>query len=88
VHDPPSIDPSADAFRGFEKVFKGEQDLIKENLKREIAEHRREQVEGMIAGEITDVAWNELIDQARKAAERGEKQYSVAAYTLLSSFRV
>jgi hypothetical protein len=75
MHDPPSIDPSADAFRRFEKVFKGEQDQIKENLKGEIAELQRERVEEMIAGEITDVAWKELIDQARKAAEHGEKQY-------------
>ena len=29
----------------------------------------------MIEGEITDVAWTELVDQARKAAGRGEKQY-------------
>lgn len=72
---PPSIDLSANSFRGFEKVFKGEQVQIAENLKREFAEHRRERVKGMIAGEITDAAWNELIDQARKAAERGEKQY-------------
>ena len=71
----PSIDLSAASFRGFEKVFKGEQAQIAENLKREFAEHRRERVKGMIAGKITDAAWNELIDQARKAAERGEKQY-------------
>jgi hypothetical protein len=29
----------------------------------------------MIAGEITDVAWNELIGKSRKAAAHGEKQY-------------
>ena len=29
----------------------------------------------MIEGEITNPAWDELVDQARKAAERGEKQY-------------
>lgn len=70
VHEP----PSADSFRGFEKAFKNEHLQIEENLKRENTEHRREQVERLIAGEITDAAWDELIDQARKAAGRGEKQ--------------
>jgi hypothetical protein len=75
VHEPPPTDPTAESFRGFEKVFKGENVQIQENLKREIAEHRRQQVKGMIAGEITDADWNELIDRARKAAGHGEKQY-------------
>ena len=75
VHEPPSIDPSADSFRGFEKVFTDEQVQVEENLKGEVAVHRRQQVKAMIAGEISNAAWNELIEQARKAAERGEKQY-------------
>ena len=75
THEPPSINPSADLFRGLERALKAKQVQIDENLKREVAEHRKEQVKGMIAGEITDVAWNELIDQARNAAAHGEKQY-------------
>jgi hypothetical protein len=76
VHEPPApVDPSADAFRGFEKIFKGEQVQIKENLQAEIAENRRKQITEMIAGQITDAAWEELIEQARIAADHGEKQY-------------
>ena len=75
VHESPSIDPSAESFRGFEKVFKDGQVQVEENLKAEVAEHRRQQVKAMIAGEISNAAWNELIEQARKAAARGEKQY-------------
>lgn len=74
VHEPPSIEPSADAFRGFEKVFNSEQIQNDENLQTEVAEHRRGQISAMITDQITDAAWNELIDQARKAAEHGEKQ--------------
>jgi hypothetical protein len=71
---PPS-NPSADCFRGFEKAFKDLQVPRKENLTIEAGEYRQEQVKGMIAGEITDAAWDELVDQARRAAERGEQQY-------------
>jgi hypothetical protein len=75
VHEPPPIDPTAESFRGFENVFKAEHVQIEDNLKKEVVEHRRQQVKKMIAGEITDADWNELIDQARKAAAHGEKQY-------------
>ncbi|WP_428534542.1 hypothetical protein [Rhodopila sp.] len=75
VHESPSIDPSADSFRGFEKVFQKEQVQIDEDLKREVAEERRQQVKAMIAGKISNAAWNELIDRARKAATLGEKQF-------------
>lgn len=75
VHEPPSVAPSADSFRGFEKVFRGEQVQIEKKLETEIAQHRNEQIKGMIVGAITDAAWNELIDHARKAAEHGEKQF-------------
>jgi hypothetical protein len=75
VHEPPSTNPSANSFRGFEKVFKDAQVQRALDLKSEAAEHRREQIQGMITGEITDAAWDELINQARKAAEHGETQY-------------
>jgi hypothetical protein len=75
VHEPPSITSSADSFRGVEKAFKDAQVQKEQDLKSEAAEHRKEQVKGMIAGEITDAAWHELVDQARKVAARGEKQY-------------
>jgi hypothetical protein len=75
VHDSPSTDPSADSFRGLEKAFKDSRVHRKQDLTIEAEEHRQEQVKGMIAGEITDAAWDELVDQARKAAERGEQQY-------------
>jgi hypothetical protein len=76
VHEPAiAADESADAFRGYEQAFKDAQDQSKRDLKIEVAEHRQEQVKAMIEGEITDAAWDELVGQARKAAERGEKQY-------------
>ena len=60
VHEPPSIDPSADSFRGFEKVFKDAQLQRRRDLTTKAEEHRQEQVKGMIAGEITDAAWDGL----------------------------
>jgi hypothetical protein len=75
VHEPPVTDQSADSFRKYEQAFKDAQDRSKRDLKTEAAEHRQEQVKEMIQGEITDAAWADLVGQARKAAERGEKQY-------------
>ncbi len=75
THEPPSITSSADAFRGFEKLFKGEQVRTEENLMQEAVKLRQDQVKEMIAHQITDAAWNALIGQAKKAAEHGEKQY-------------
>ena len=80
VHEPPDTDQSADSFRGYERAFKDAQDQSKRALKTKAAEHRLEQVEEMIEGEITDVAWTELVDQARKAAGRGEKQYPLLRF--------
>jgi hypothetical protein len=40
VHEPPSIDPSADSFRGFEKAFKHHHAQIEDNLKKQGAENR------------------------------------------------
>jgi hypothetical protein len=76
VHEPASAgDASADSFRRYEHAFRDAQDQSKRDLKIEVAEHRQHQVKAMIEDEITDPAWGELIGQARKAAERGEKQY-------------
>jgi hypothetical protein len=76
VHEPAiAVDQSADSFRGYEQAFKDAQDQSKRDLKTEAAEHRQKQVKAMIEGEITDPAWDELVGQARKAAERGEEQY-------------
>jgi hypothetical protein len=75
AHEPPSVEASADSFRGLENVFKDKQVQSEEDLQTEVAEHRRGQVSAMIAGQITDAAWNELIDQARRAAQHGEKQF-------------
>jgi hypothetical protein len=66
---------SAESFRGFEQAFKDAQTEKKKDLKQEAVKHRLEQVDGMIKGKITDSEWNELIDQARKAADHGEKQF-------------
>lgn len=75
LHEPPPpADASAAAFRGFEDIFKAERAQIKENLQTEVAEHQRKRINEMIAGHITDAAWDQLIGQAQKAAERGEKQ--------------
>jgi hypothetical protein len=70
-----TVDQSAESFRGYEQAFKEAQDRSKRDLEIEVAEHRQAQVRAMIEGEITDLAWDELVGQARKAAERGEKQY-------------
>jgi hypothetical protein len=78
VHDEskPSADiRSAESFRGFEQAFKDAQTQKQQDLKHEAAEHRKDQVDEMMAGKITDATWDELIDHARKAAEHGEKEY-------------
>ena len=75
LHEPPLIAISAGSFRGFEKAFQDAQIQKKQGLKSEAAEHRQEQVKEMISDKITDAAWDELVDQARKAAAHGEKQY-------------
>jgi hypothetical protein len=81
VHEPAAaIDQSAGSFRGYEQAFKDAQDQSKRDLKIEAAEHRQEQVKAMLEGEITDPAWDELVGQARKAAERGEKQYLILRF--------
>jgi hypothetical protein len=75
LHEPPPIAISAGSFRGFEKAFKDAQIQKKQGLKSEAAEHRQEQVKEMISDKITDAAWDELVNQARKAAAHGENQY-------------
>jgi hypothetical protein len=76
VHEPASaVDASADSFRRYEHAFRDAQERSQRDLKIEVAEHRQGQVKAMIEDEITDPAWAELVGQARKAAERGEKQY-------------
>ncbi len=72
-HPPPTNLRSS--FRGCERAFKDAQDQSKRDLKIEAAEHRQEHVKEMIESEITDAAWAELVDQARKAAGHGEKQH-------------
>jgi len=44
VHEPPSINPSADSLRGIEKAFKDAQVHRKQDLTTEAEEHRQEQV--------------------------------------------
>jgi hypothetical protein len=80
VHEPPTIDQFADSFRGYERAFKNAQDQSKRDLKTEAVEHRQKQVREMIEGEITNAAWDELVDQARKAAEHGEKHYLLSRF--------
>jgi hypothetical protein len=78
VHDEskPSADiQSAESFRGFEQAFKDAQTRKQQDLNREAAEHRKEQVNEMIEGKITDDAWEGLVHHARTAAEHGEKEY-------------
>ena len=75
LHEPVADDKSANAFRGYERAFKNAQDQRKRDLTVEISEHREAQVKAMIAGKITDAVWDELVGEARKASERGEKQY-------------
>ncbi len=66
---------SANAFRAYEQAFKTEQDQHKRDLTIEVSEHRDAQVKTIIATKITDEMWNELINQARKASQHGEKQF-------------
>src|SRR3954468_12151775 len=75
LQEPSPIATSAGSFRGFEKAFQDAQIQKEQGLKSDAAEHRQEQVREMIANKITDAAWDELVDQARKAAAHGEKQY-------------
>jgi hypothetical protein len=78
IHDAskPSADiRSAEAFRGVEQAFKVAQTQKKQDVKQEAAEHRQELVEEVTKGKITDAVWDQLVDQAHRAAGRGEKQF-------------
>jgi hypothetical protein len=75
VHEPPTIDQSAESFRGFEQAFKDAQNRQTEDLKIEAMERRQALVKEMIAGKITDATWNELVEHAQKAAAHGEKEF-------------
>jgi hypothetical protein len=75
VHEPPAIDPSAASFRGFEQAFKDAREQRNAELKIEATERRQELVKAMIAGTITDAAWDALVMHAQKAAANGEKQF-------------
>lgn len=70
-----SPEASADLFRGFEKAFKDAQIQRKQDLKNATAAARREQVKGLITYVISDAEWDGLLEQARKAAVHGEKQF-------------
>ena len=78
--DKPSPDDSADAFRGFEHAFQDAQGQKQRDLKHAAAESRQAQVKQMIDIKISDADWNELVAHARKAAERGEKQYQLLRF--------
>jgi hypothetical protein len=72
----PSADiQSAESFRGFEQAFKDAQTKQQEDVKTEAAERRQEQVEEMIKTKISDTDWDDLVQKAQKAAERGEKEF-------------
>ncbi len=72
---PPTAVPSAEAFRGLERASKDAQSQKIQHLKQEAADHRHEQVAAMIKAKISDADWDDLIGNAQKAAEHGEKQY-------------
>ncbi len=72
----PSADvQSAESFRGSERAFKDAQAQHIQDVKAAAAERRHEQVEKMINTKVSDSDWGELIHNAQKAAEHGEKQY-------------
>jgi hypothetical protein len=80
LHEPIAPGQSANSFRGYEQAFKDAQDQRKRDAEVEITKRGQAQVRAMIAGEITDAAWDELVGKAQTAAERGEKQYMLLRF--------
>jgi hypothetical protein len=83
VHDAskPSADiQSAESFRGVEQAFKDAQSQKQQDLKQQAAGVRHDEVEKLIEGKISDAAWDNLVQHARRAAERGEKQYTLLRF--------
>lgn len=66
---------TAASFRGFEKSFKDAHEQAQHDLKQVAAQHRQDQVKRIVAGDITDEAWDDLLQKARHAAEHGAKEY-------------
>ncbi len=73
--DQPSQPDTADSFRGLEKTFKDAAVQREDDAKQAAAIFRQEQVDMLSKETMSDSDWNGLLDAARKAAERGEKEY-------------
>ena len=75
IHEPVPTAQSADAFRGYEEALKTAKAQHEQDLRTETSENRQKRVTALIDEKITDAAWEEVVDKARKAAANGERQY-------------
>ncbi len=73
--EPPSDGLSADSFRGFERAFEDAQMQEARDVKAATAHAKQAQIERMIDGQISDEAWQALLNRAHEAAKQGAKQY-------------
>jgi hypothetical protein len=70
-HPPEARGLSAGAFRDLLRAFQAIRVPLALDAAREAAESRRQELETLIATQITDARWRELLQRAREAAERG-----------------
>ena len=66
---------SADAFRGLELALKDAKVQHAADVEAAAIVERREWVKALIDQQIDDAKWQELLHEARQAAEHGEKEY-------------
>jgi uncharacterized membrane protein len=66
---------SADAFRGLGLAFKDAKVQHAADVETAAIAQRRERVKALIDQQIDDAKWQELLHQAREAAEHSEKEY-------------
>ena len=66
---------SADAFRGLELALKDAKAKRAADAEAAAVVQRRERVKALIDEQIDDAEWQQLLHQAREAAEHGEKEY-------------
>lgn len=71
----PSQPETADSFRGLEKAFNDAAGQREEEAKEAAVTFRQEQVGTLSKDKMSDAEWDELIGAARKAAQRGAKEY-------------
>lgn len=67
--------PTAASFRRFEQAFADAKQQKIAKQKSEALQARHDQVSKMINTELTDLAWDDLIQHAQTAAARGGKEF-------------